>query len=251
MNQLTKNRSLNIIVIVLLVANIVSFGIFWWRQSLPENNNQFSPPRMNKGVDYLTNELNFSSTQQTAFEALRNEHRSAVDPIRKDIEQYKNDFFALVKNDTASSITIDNAWNKIAIAEKGLDITTLNHFKAVRKICDSTQKIKFDQIIQDAIIQMRNRPKGPPPSEGHRPPHDGQGPPPPQGHRPPHDGQGPPPPQGHRPPHDGQGPPPPQGHRPPPDGKGPPPPQGHRPPPDGKGPPPPQGHRPPPPPDQH
>ncbi len=215
MNQLSKNRSLNIIVIVLLVANIVSFGIFWWRQSLPENNNQFPPPRMNKGGDYLTNELNFSSTQQTAFEALRNEHRNAVDPIRKEIEQYKNDFFALVKNDTASSTTINNAWNKIATAEKGLDLTTLNHFKAVRQICDSTQKIKFDQIIQDAIIQMRNRPKGPPPSDGNRPPQDGQGPPPPKGHRPPPDGKGPPP-KGHRPPPDGKGPPPPRGHRPPP-----------------------------------
>ncbi|TAH13039.1 MAG: periplasmic heavy metal sensor [Sphingobacteriia bacterium] len=238
MNQLTKNRGLNIIVIVLLIANIVSFGIFWWRQSMPEKNNQFPPPIMNKGVDYLTHELNFSSTQQTAFEALRNEHRSAVDPIRKDIEQYKNDFFALVKNDTASSITINNAWNKIATAEKEMDITTLNHFKSVRQICDSAQKIKFDQIIQDAIIQMRNRPKGPPPPDGQRP-H-------PKDHRPPPDGKGPAP-QGHRPPPDGQGPPP-QGHRPPPDGKGPPP-QGHRPPPDGKGPPP-QGHRPPPPPDQ-
>jgi Spy/CpxP family protein refolding chaperone len=169
MNQLTKNRSLNIIVIVLLVANIVSFGIFWWRQSSAENNNQFPPPRMNKGGDYLTNELKFSSTQQTAFEALRNEHRNTVDPIRKEIEQYKNDFFALIKNDTASTVTINNAWNKIAEAEKNLDITTLNHFKAVRQICDAAQKIKFDQIIQEAIIQMRNRPKGPPPPQGHQP----------------------------------------------------------------------------------
>jgi Spy/CpxP family protein refolding chaperone len=238
MNQLTKNRSLNIIVIVLLVANIVSFGIFWWRQSMAENINQFPPPKMNKGGDYLTNELKFSSTQQTAFEALRNEHRNAVDPIRKDIEKYKNDFFGLVKNDTASALTINNAWNKIAEAEKSLDITTLNHFKAVRQICDSAQKIKFDQIIQEAIVQMRNRPKGPPPPEGQQPS--------PEGHRPPPQGKGPPSPEGHRPPPQGQGPPPPDEQRPSQEGHRPPP-QGHRPPPDGQGPPPPAGHRPPPP----
>ncbi len=193
MNQLAKNRNLNIIVIILLFANIISFGIFWWRQSLPENSNQFPLPRMNKGGDFLTNELKFSVTQLNAFEALRNEHRNAVDPIRKEIEQYKNEFFGLVKNDTASEATISNVWNKIASAEKMLDITTLNHFKEVRKICDTSQKIKFDQIIQEAIMRMRSRPQGPPPPQGHRPPPEGQGPPP--------DGQGPPPVE--------QGPPPP------------------------------------------
>ncbi len=170
MNQLSKNRNLNIIVIILLVANIISFGIFWWRQSSSENLNQLPPPRMNKGGDYLTNELKFSATQLNAFEALRNEHRNTVDPIRKEIEQYKNDFFGLVKNDTVSETTISNAWNKVASAENLLDVTTLNHFKAVRKICDSAQKIKFDQIIQESIMRMRNRPQGPPPPRGHRPP---------------------------------------------------------------------------------
>lgn len=179
MNQFTKNRSLNIIVIVLLVANIASFGVFWWRQSSPERNNQFPVPSMNKGADYLSSELKFSTTQQTAFEALRNKHRNAFDPIRKDIEQYKNDFFGLVKNDTVSETTINIAWNKIASLEKTSDVITLNHFKAVRKICDSAQKIKFDQIIQASILRMRNRPQGPPPPMGHRPPPNEQGPPPP------------------------------------------------------------------------
>ena len=191
MNQLTKNRSLNIIVIILLVANIVSFGIFWWRQSSSEINNQIPPPRMSKGGDYLTNELKFSAKQQNAFEALRSEHRNTVDPIRKEIEQFKNDFFGLVKNDTVSESTINNAWNNIASSEKEMDLITLNHFKAVRKICDSGQKIKFDQIIQEAIMRIHNRPQGPPPPQGHNPPPDGQ--------RPQPDGQGPPP-EGQRPP---------------------------------------------------
>ena len=140
MDQLNKNRLLNIIVIVLLIANLSTFGIFWARQSVTKNEYQKELPRdenNRRGVDFLSNELKFSVAQRNKFEQLKTEHRNMQDPIRIKIEKAKFDFFGLVKNDTVTSANINEAWGIVALFEKEMDVKTLNHFQLVRKICDS------------------------------------------------------------------------------------------------------------------
>jgi hypothetical protein len=171
MDQLNKNRFLNIVIIILLIANLTTFGIFWARQTLTKNDELRELPRDNnnrRAVDFLSNELKFTDDQRNQFEQLKTEHRNSQEPVRRKIEKAKFDFFGLVKNDIVTSANINEAWGKVAVLEKEMDINTLNHFQLVRKICDSVQKIKFDSIIQKAIIQMRPRQQGPPPQDQFR-----------------------------------------------------------------------------------
>ncbi len=180
MDQLNKNKYLNIIVIVLLIANLTTFGIFWTRQTLTKYDDRRELPRNDNNriaVDFLSHELNFNDDQRNQFEQLKTEHRNSQEPVRRKIEKAKFDFFGLVKNDTINGLMINAAWDKVALLEKQMDVNTLNHFQLVRKICDSTQKIKFDSIIQNAIIQMRPAQQGPPPPRPNGPP-DGSGRPP-------------------------------------------------------------------------
>ncbi len=168
MDQHNKNRFLNIVVIVLLIANLTTFGIFWARQSITRNEEQKEMPRDDnnrRAVDFLTNELKFTDTQRNQFEQLKTQHRNSQEPIRSKIEKAKFDFFGLVKIDSVTDAKVSEAWEKVAVLEKEMDISTLNHFQLVRKICDSVQKIKFDSIIQKAIGQMRPRQQGPPPQD--------------------------------------------------------------------------------------
>ena len=165
MDQHNKNRFLNIVILILLIANLTTFGIFWARQTLTKNEERRELPRdenNRSAIDFLSHELNFTDAQRNQFEQLKTEHRKLQEPNRHKIEKAKFDFFGLVKNDTVNSTMINEAWGKIAILEKEMDVNTLNHFKLVRKICDSIQKIKFDSIIQKAIIQMRPKPNGRP-----------------------------------------------------------------------------------------
>ncbi len=165
MDQLNKNRFLNIFILVLLIANLTTFGIFWARQAQTRNEERRELPRNENNrsaVDFLSHELNFTDAQRNQFEQLKAEHRKLQEPARRKIETAKFDFFGLVKKDTVNSIMINEAWDKVAVLEKEMDVNTLNHFQLVRKICDSIQKIKFDSIIQKAIIQMRPKPNGPP-----------------------------------------------------------------------------------------
>ena len=168
MDQPIKNRALNIVVIILLFANITTFGIFWARQTLAKNEERRELPRdeNNRGaVDFLSRELNFTDTQRNQFEQLKTAHRGSQEPLRRKIEKAKFDFFGLVKKDTVNTAMINEAWDRVALLEKEMDVNTLNHFQLLRKICDSVQKIKFDSIIQKAIIQMRPRQQGPPPQD--------------------------------------------------------------------------------------
>ncbi len=165
MDQLNKNRFLNIIIIILLIANLTTFGIFWSRQTQTKNEERREFPREvnNKGaIDFLSYELNFTDAQRNQFEQLKTEHRKLQEPIRRKIEKTKFDFFGLVKKDTVTNEMINEAWDKVALVEKEIEVNTMNHFRLVRKICDSVQKMKFDSIIQKAIIQLRPKPKGQP-----------------------------------------------------------------------------------------
>jgi len=184
MNQLLKNRTLNIIVIVLLIANITSIGLFWLRQE----RNKPGGNQRGEVVEFLVRELKMNETQKAQLIELRKQHRANVQSIRKNQELLKDAFFGLVRQEQATDAEINSALEKVATADKAIDLVTLNHFKAIRKICTAEQQIRFDEIIQEALHMMRpggppqpNREQGPPPPNGEQgpPPHMEQGPPPP------------------------------------------------------------------------
>lgn len=174
MNQLLKNRTLNFIVIVLLIANITSIGLFWLRQE----KNKPGGNQRGEVVEFLVRELKMNETQKAQLIALRQQHRADMQSLRANQELFKDALFGLVKQDQATDAEINSALEKVATADKVIDLITLNHFKAIRKICTAEQQTKFDEIIQEALHMMRTG--GPPSPNGEQgpPPHMEQGPPP-------------------------------------------------------------------------
>ncbi|KAF0240864.1 MAG: hypothetical protein FD183_903, partial [Chitinophagaceae bacterium] len=151
MNQLLKNRTLNIIVIVLLIANITSIGLFWLRQE----RNKPGGNQRGEVVEFLVRELKMNETQKAQLIKLRQQHRASIQSLRKNQEMLKDAFFGLVKQEQAKDAEINSALEKVATADKAIDLITLNHFKAIRKICTAEQQTKFDKIVQEALHMMR------------------------------------------------------------------------------------------------
>jgi len=103
-------------------------------------------------------------------------------PLRDQMKNAKDDFFSLLKTDTANTIVVEVAAAKSARVQQLLDMANFDHFKKVRSICSPEQQERFDEIIQDVMRQMGpsgGRPQGqhPPDGPGNRP----DGPPPPNG----------------------------------------------------------------------
>ncbi|MCB0724504.1 MAG: Spy/CpxP family protein refolding chaperone [Ignavibacteriae bacterium] len=206
MDIFSKNKFLAWVIIILIVLNVLSLGALWFqknREPRPMHEYPGRLPDNKKGPgDFLAKELGLSEEQVKQFDTLREQHRTTVDGLLKEMQDAREELFAQVKSDNPDMSKVEQLESTIGQKTTELEKATFEHFKQLRAICTDEQKTKFDEIIIDAMKQAG--PKGPMNQDG---PPDGmrQGPPgrqgPPNGMGP--GGKGP---GGNRPP--GGGPPP-------------------------------------------
>jgi periplasmic protein CpxP/Spy len=59
----------------------------------------------------------------------------------------------------ATDSTKNIALKNISKATEALDLLTFNHFYKVRLLCNTTQQKKFNEIINEVVKMMANRPR--------------------------------------------------------------------------------------------
>ena len=233
-----KNKLLLLFIMVLLLANTIFTSILWLRPHHPSSRNEEHFQRPTRG-QFLIDQLGLDSNQQKVFIPAFEQHQLQMDSLREIQMHAKNDFFSLLKSDTASPVTVDFYAKKTAAISMKIDTVIFNHFKKLKSICNPTQLEKLTYFIENDFLKQQSNPRpqhrendvadtnqleadthpnddnlkknnNDPIQEGprHHSPFRHDGPPPPYG-RPPG-----PPPGGHPPhrPHDG---PPPMNGRPP------------------------------------
>jgi len=170
-----KNRLLIWLVVLLMIANAGIIAMFWIEKSTQPM------PRKGAPKDFLVKELKLDAKQQEQLEILVKEHQQAAKELRQKIRTEKETFFNLLKQANVSDSVKQAAARNISIQTEALDIITLNHFKKIRALCNTTQQKKFDEILLE-ITAMIGQPR-PPMGQGR----DHQGPPRggPDGDRPP------------------------------------------------------------------
>ena len=157
------------LVIILLLINAITLGLFWLgKPKGPEG------PK-GKPQDFLIQQLHFDEKQKEAFLLLAEEHRSKTEELREQIKAKKDALFDLVKLEIVSDSTKTIAAKEVSVLIEELDLFTLEHFRQIRALCDPKQKELFDKVIKEMIGMMgAPRPAGPPPPDG--PPPGGNGP---------------------------------------------------------------------------
>lgn len=97
MNNLTKNKILTRLVLLLLLANATFIAMFWLGkpQQLKQQINNKKPK--GKPQDFLTKELNLDAPQQVHLEVFSKEHQEAVNSFRDRVKQAKENFFNILK----------------------------------------------------------------------------------------------------------------------------------------------------------
>ncbi len=181
MNPNTSKKLLTVLVVLLLLANVTSLALFWFKK---EN----KPMPQNGGpAKFIIKELDFDKKQQDQYLALVKTHQKEAGEIREKIKAAKDNFFNLLSKPNVTELEKQMAAKKNSAYLEELDVVTFNHFAKVRAICTQMQQQKFDEIIKQVIRMMgENHPNDKMPHHG--PPMDG---PPPHGP----DGELPPPPQ--------------------------------------------------------
>jgi hypothetical protein len=173
MDQVSKNKLLTWLVLLLIVANAITITMFWV-------NKKQHPPANPAPNEFLIKELKLDKSQQEKLDLLVKEHRGQVESIRGKLKQAKDKLFSMVKAPETSDSVKHVAAADISKLTEEIDLFTLAHFQKVRNICNPEQQKKFDEIIGEVTAMMAPRPPQRPPGGG--PPRNGpgqEGPPPP------------------------------------------------------------------------
>ncbi len=151
-----KKKGLYILLILLLAVNTVLLALIIKDVN---NDEKKGPPKPH----FLSKELQFTEKQEREFKRLDSEHRNRMMAIDDELGKLRNQLFNSLSD---SSVSKESLSVKIGELTSKRDVELFGFFKQVREICDSDQKIKFDQIIEKAI----QRGPGPPRKPKRRPP---------------------------------------------------------------------------------
>jgi protein CpxP len=167
-------------VTMLAVVNLVFLGYIWLQKK--DGTKEIQQPK--DARNYLVKKLKLNAHQQQQFDSLRKGHFEQMKKDREEMKKLKDAFFGQLKNGDGKDGK--GIAQQIGSLQARIDLNTFSHFAALRNICTTGQREKFDDIIEDVL---RNMGRGPGPPGGGRPgPPPGEGPPP---------GGGPPLPPGH------------------------------------------------------
>lgn len=168
----SNKKILTVLVVLLLVANAATIGLFWFKKE--------NKPQQLKGgpAKFIIKELGLNNRQQEQYLVLVEKHQQGVRQLRDEIKEAKDDFFGLLSQPNLAEAEKQKAAKMVSAATEKLDLLTFNHFAEVRAICTAEQQKKFDNIIKQVIQMMgEQHPKGrePHPSNDdrlHEPPMD-------------------------------------------------------------------------------
>jgi Spy/CpxP family protein refolding chaperone len=163
------NKWVSTIIIALLVLNLTTMGIFWFKHfrsqpdmDAPNYGNEGPPPQPLH--EFVANELKLNEEQKKAYLLLRDDHRQFTHALQDSLRLEKRTFFEKIADSTINKQKIDESYLQIANLQKNIDINTFYHFKKLREICQEEQKIKLDSLISKILSMMRNgrnRPRPP------------------------------------------------------------------------------------------
>lgn len=161
-----QTKTLNIVVIILIVINVLLVSQMWMQGSGIKNRNTARLA--------LEEELEFTASQKDAFKSLREKHFQNVQSLHRQSRNKRRELHRLWKGggeEKAKEVS-----SEIGKINGQLELATFQHFQKVRELCTDIQKEKFDKIID----QVLRRGEGPPPGDSKRRPGPGGNKPPPR-----------------------------------------------------------------------
>jgi protein CpxP len=162
MNRPPRQKWLLILVAILLLTNIATLSIYWFKKPDHEGGpGRDGANREKRMGQFMVDQLKFDTTQEAAYWKLRDSMMTIQKPVMDSIRNAKKRFFDLLNQTETTDSTLITRSNEIADLQKKLDLVTFRHFQNVRAICRPDQLQKFDTVIKEIVNRMtpfrRNR----------------------------------------------------------------------------------------------
>jgi protein CpxP len=148
-----KENFLMIVVVALLVLNFGTLGYLFLGKGHRNGSMLPHPPKPDK---VIIERLKLNPGQIETFEGLKQEHRSGINQLNEASKQLYQEYFALLKTDTADMAATQVLEQRLAAVQTQKDSFTFNHFIKLRALCTEEQKPLFDDFV-DELGEMLTR----------------------------------------------------------------------------------------------
>lgn len=151
-----RQRWLLVLVAILLLTNIATLSIYWFKKPGHDGGTDRGEPgnREKRMGQFMVDQMKFDATQEAAYWRLRDSMIGTQRPVIDSIRDAKKRFFDLLNQPQVTDSALITRSNEIADLQKRLDLATFRHFQNVRAICRPDQLQKFDTVIKEIVNRM-------------------------------------------------------------------------------------------------
>ena len=150
-----RQRWLLVLVAILLLTNIATLSIYWFKKPNHEGGPGHDPGNREKRMgQFMVDQMKFDSTQAAAYWKLRDTMIATQRPVIDSMRDAKKRFFDLLNQSNTTDSALITRSNEIAALQKRLDLATYRHFQHVRALCRPDQLQKFDTVIKEIVNRM-------------------------------------------------------------------------------------------------
>jgi hypothetical protein len=143
MNRI-NNKTLMIIIGVLLVSNLILLGLYLnrelGRKKLGKSNR--SP------IDFMARELQLNDAQTSSFAKLWADNNERNKPIVDSIRSGREQLYQYLRTSPQPDSLIMSITEKIARFDRQLTLNNYAHFRKVSELCSSDQQVRLDSLLK-------------------------------------------------------------------------------------------------------
>lgn len=161
MTNRTKNRTLIIIIVLLLISNVFLVSYF----TLREKPSHTGKNRGDEFVAALKNDVGFNEDQLKKFSELKETNWAQAKERMDQVRKLRSKIFDLTRQSTVADSTVDLLADSIATLQKQFEIKSYHHFKETRAICTPQQQPAYDSLMKKIINRQRGPRPGPAPKK--------------------------------------------------------------------------------------
>ena len=134
---MTRTKTFMLIIFVLMLSNLVA-----WFMLFSEKNRK--PDRKAYTRDFLQKEIGFTNSQLTSFDSLVAVFRQSLIPEMENTRKKKSEVIKFVAADDFSDSAITIGAEKMASAQKDIELMNLKQVASIRALCTPDQLAVFD-----------------------------------------------------------------------------------------------------------
>jgi hypothetical protein len=139
---MNKTRFLGLLVIIMVVLNLIMVSLFFLGK--PSNGPHNRPGEIKK---VISERLNFSESQNQAYEELIVGHRDSIRQLDEEMMIARNGLYSqLSKND---QVAVDSQLVVIGRLQQQIESVHFNHFADIRELCNEQQVGEFNKMTDD------------------------------------------------------------------------------------------------------